>query len=526
MKKILLLTLLVFSIGLVGCSDDDDNPISMTNMAQVRVAHLSPDAPNVDVRVNGSRVLQDVPFQAVSDYLDLEAGSVNIQVTPAGASAPIVIDATVTLNANTAYTVAATGLLNSNDLSPIVLVDDRTPQSGTAQVRFVHTSPDAPAVDVTVLNGPTLFNNVAFRQAADYLSVNGGTYNLGVSIAASGTQVLTVNGQTLQDNTNYTIFAIGLAGNGSLAALPVVDASVSGSAKPGVARGPEGKLPIFPLAQKAGLTTLATAVEAAGLQKTLTVDGPFTVFAPTNEAFAALDPATLDFLLNNPDELTKILLYHVVAGKVTADQVVNLTSATTVNGADVSITVNGSDVMVNDADVIQTDVLAKNGVVHVINKVLIPPSALNSSAAKPAMAQGPDGKLPIFPLAQKAGLTTLATAVEVAGLQKTLTVDGPFTVFAPTNEAFAALDPATLDFLLNNPDELTKILLYHVVAGKVTADQVVNLTSATTVNGADVSITVNGSDVMVNDADVIQTDVMAKNGVVHVINKVLIPPQS
>jgi len=374
MKRIMLLTLLVFSLSLVGCSDDDSNPMSTINNAQVRVAHLSPDAPNVDVWVNGTRVLQDVPFQAVSDYLEVEPGSVNIQVTPAGETAPVVINATVTLAPGTAYTVAATGLISDNDLNPIILVDDRDPDAGQAGVRFVHTSPDAPPVNVGVVNGPTLFSAVAFRESDGYVNVAQGTYNLGVSVASSGTQVLTVNGQALQANTNYTIFAIGLAGDGSLAALPVIDGSANGaSGKMTPMKGPDGKLPIFALAQKAGLKTLATAIQAAKLQRTLTVEGPFTVFAPTDEAFAALPPGTLEALLADPQALTDILLYHVTEGTTLAEDVILLSSVPTLFGADLSVTVNGTDVMINDADVVQTDVLAKNGVVHVVNKVLLPP---------------------------------------------------------------------------------------------------------------------------------------------------------
>lgn len=148
-------------------------------------------------------------------------------------------------------------------------------------------------------------------------------------------------------------------------------------------------------------------------------------------------------------------------------------------------------------------------------------NAEKSKAEKPG--QGPDGKIPIFALAQKAGLTTLAAAVEAAGLQKTLTVDGPFTVFAPTNEAFAALPQGTLESLLKDPEALKNILLYHVVSGEVKAEDVVQLTSANTAQGQAVSVMVSEGGVMINDANVIQTDIMAKNGVVHLIDKVLLP---
>ena len=189
--------------------------------AKLRVAHLSPDAPAVDIWVNGARVLEAVPFKAISDYLDLDAGTYQIQVSPAGATEPIVIDATVELEIGTAYTVAATGLLA--DIQPIVLVDDLQTIPDGAKVRFVHTSPDAPAVDVGVSGGPVLFRAASFREASEYLSVEGGLYNLEVRLAGTMTVALPVPGVQFMNGSNYTIFAIGLAGDGSLMALAAVD---------------------------------------------------------------------------------------------------------------------------------------------------------------------------------------------------------------------------------------------------------------------------------------------------------------
>ena len=119
-------------------------------------------------------------------------------------------------------------------------------------------------------------------------------------------------------------------------------------------------------------TTLATALEAADLIDTLKGEGPFTVFAPTDAAFAALPEGTLEALLADIPTLTDILLYHVVSGEVKAETVVTLDSATTVQGSDVTITVDGSSVMVNDANVTMTDIQASNGVIHVIDAVLLP----------------------------------------------------------------------------------------------------------------------------------------------------------
>jgi len=118
--------------------------------------------------------------------------------------------------------------------------------------------------------------------------------------------------------------------------------------------------------------TLVTAIDAAGLATTLANDGPFTVFAPTDNAFAALPMGTIDALLQDPQALSQVLLYHVVAGEVFAADVVNLTSATTLEGSTLTIDATNG-VMINDAKVIQTDVQASNGVIHVIDKVLLPP---------------------------------------------------------------------------------------------------------------------------------------------------------
>ena len=192
--------------------------------AEVRVAHLSPDAPNVDVAIDGEQVLSDVPFQAVSDYLEVPAGERRVQVTPAGASEPVVIDATVELAAGGSFTVAATGLLDEDDLQPLVLQDDRQTRDGQAQVRFVHASPDAPAVDVGVVDGPTLFSDVSFRGSSGYVAVDPATVDLEVRPAGSMDAVLTVPDVTLSADTNLTIFAIGQVGDDTLAALPVVDA--------------------------------------------------------------------------------------------------------------------------------------------------------------------------------------------------------------------------------------------------------------------------------------------------------------
>ena len=132
---------------------------------------------------------------------------------------------------------------------------------------------------------------------------------------------------------------------------------------------------IVQTAIKAGnFTTLATALTEAGLVDALKGDGPFTVFAPTDEAFKNLPDGALEGLLKDKEALKNVLLYHVVSGKVSSKEVVDLNKATTLNGSDLNIKTNNGKVMINDADVIGADVMASNGIIHVIDKVLLPPT--------------------------------------------------------------------------------------------------------------------------------------------------------
>ena len=272
--------------------------------------------------------------------------------------------------------------------------------------------------------------------------------------------------------------------------------------------------------------TLVAAVEAAGLGETLSGDGPFTVFAPTDEAFAALPEGLVAALLEEPETLAEILTYHVVAGNVLAADVVGLSEAASVNGDTIAITVDGSSVMVDGANVVTTDIATTNGTIHVIDSVILPEGIvlpevgqMMSDDMSDDMAVGT-----IVDVAVEAGsFTTLVAAVDAAGLTPVLSGEGPFTVFAPTDEAFAALPAGTVEALLADPEALADILTYHVVAGEVFAADVVNLTSATTVQGQDVTIEVVDGNVFVDGAMVVTTDIATDNGVIHVIDAVILP---
>lgn len=190
------------------------------NDARVRVVHASPDAPAVDVVVNDAiTAFADVEFGEITEYASLPASEYNFKVVPAGMMAPVVIDADANLFYNTDYTVVAIDTLD--EIRPLVLVDRNRPVSVTkASIRFVHASPDAPAVDIAVTGGPVLFSGVAFGEFGDYVTVPAGTYDLEVRLAGTNTVVLPLPGIRVQGGTTYTAYAVGFAsGSPSLTAI-------------------------------------------------------------------------------------------------------------------------------------------------------------------------------------------------------------------------------------------------------------------------------------------------------------------
>lgn len=256
-------------------------------------------------------------------------------------------------------------------------------------------------------------------------------------------------------------------------------------------------------------TTLVAALQTTGLDKVLAGPGPFTVFAPTDAAFAGvlnLLGISASQLLADKGLLTEVLLYHVVSGSVTSDVVVGLSSATTVEGSVVRIGGGGPlGVRLNgSSNVIIADIKASNGVIHVIDNVLWPPKS-------------------ILGLAKENGLTIFQEALDAAGLTAALQ-GGEFTVLAPTNAAFVKLLgdlKLTKEQLFANKELLTSVLLYHVIEGRVTSDVVVTLSSAPTLNGKAISI--NGTVFNGGQAKVFLADLIGRNGVLHIIDGVLIP---
>ena len=260
-------------------------------------------------------------------------------------------------------------------------------------------------------------------------------------------------------------------------------------------------------------TLLEAAVIEADLAGALSGDGPFTVFAPTDDAITALVAElgiTAEDLLAL-EGLGDILLYHVVNATAMSTDLSDGQMITTMLGEDVTISIMDGTVMVNDATVTVADIAADNGVVHVIDAVLLPPTP----EVTPTVAQ-------IIADSEVHGV--LAAVLDSTGLDEALAGPGPFTVFAPTDAAFDALPPEVILGLLMDNAALTNVLTYHVAGDSLTSGDLSDGQQITTLFGEDVTVSIMDGTVMINDATVIVADLIGSNGVVHVIDAILLPP--
>lgn len=258
-------------------------------------------------------------------------------------------------------------------------------------------------------------------------------------------------------------------------------------------------------AATASLSTLVTALQAAELTTTLNGPGPFTVFAPVNSAFSALPSDVVTRLLETGNRaiLTKVLTFHVVPGRITASQLRDGQSLTTVEGTALPVSVANGVVTVGGARVTTADVEASNGVVHLIDGVML-------------------GSLDIVDNAIIRGFSSLVSAVQAANLVTQLR-GGSLTVFAPTNAAFSAIPGGAPSDVAT----LTRVLQLHVVGSRALSSQLSNgqqlptlLTGTSLTVGLTGGVRVTGPR---NFASVVAADVVAKNGVIHVIDTVLLP---
>lgn len=331
-------------------------------------------------------------------------------------------------------------------------------------------------------------------------------------------------------------------------------------------------------------STLATALEAAGLTNTLK-SGSYTVFAPTNAAFAKLPSDTLAMALNDTDLLRSILLYHVVPGKVSAKQVMGMTSGMTAQGGSFLVTMSGSKVMIDNATVTKADMIACNGIVHVIDTVLMPamdamqgaadtaePVMAEPVVAEPVMAEpvaapaAPASvdlmSIPATPVGMTGTMTTTTdtttmTDTTVAAPEGDMMAEGTtlydmivaderfstlrdlisdaeltevlmttdYTVFAPTNEAFENVNAEQLALIASNPEVLKQVLLYHVVSGKLNNEDLAAATQLRSAEGESLNLSVDGTVQMVNTAMVSGPAIEASNGNIYAINELLLPPE-
>ena len=266
------------------------------------------------------------------------------------------------------------------------------------------------------------------------------------------------------------------------------------------------------LTQDGRFTTLLAALDAAGLTETIASGGTFTVLAPTDEAFAALPPGTVESLINDVPALQNILLYHALAGKQSLWQLVEQSTAVTLQGNPVLALTESFKVRINGQRVDYPSLRATNGIIHPIEGVLIPPATdININSLVDILVL--DGRF-----------TTLIAAVQAAGLADALTTGGPFTLFAPTDDAFAALPPGTVDALVANIPALQNILLYHVLGESQSALQLLRYRSAQTLQGEDVAVSLKRGGILINQSKVLNANVKAPNGIIHVIDAVLLPP--
>ena len=261
-------------------------------------------------------------------------------------------------------------------------------------------------------------------------------------------------------------------------------------------------------------STLVTALQRTNLVSTLQGDGPFTVFAPTNAAFEALG---VDLSTISDSELTNILLYHVIGGAdikstdlAEGQTYASTASASGPNGTQLSVLVErtGASVRVNNAaNVVTADINADNGVIHVIDNVILPLDIVGHAAANN-------------------NFTSLVGALQAApgDLVSVLQGNGPFTVFAPTNDAFAEISDVVATL---SPEQLAAVLTYHVVPGNVASTALSDNMNVTTVNGQDIGISMTSGvkiiDAAGNESNIVLTDVQATNGIIHVIENVIIP---
>ncbi|EDO37200.1 predicted protein, partial [Nematostella vectensis] len=262
------------------------------------------------------------------------------------------------------------------------------------------------------------------------------------------------------------------------------------------------------LAKKENLTTLVKLATDAGLAKVLE-SKTLTLFGPTDAAFQAIPPEVKD-LIKDKTVLKKVLMFHVLKGKVYSSAIKNDLLVASLEDSEIRFNIYGKIVTAQCSLITKVNLNASNGVLHELSRVMVPPLY---------------GNIVGFVREQPQHFSTLLAAVVEATLDGVLEGEGPFTVFAPSNAAFTKIPKEELDKILHNIPLLTKILEYHVVSGTFCSAGLTDKAKVETLSGSDVTIHVSKGGVMVNKAKVVFSDAPVSNGVVHVIDTVLIPPE-
>ncbi len=466
----------------------------------IRVVHGSPDTPAVNVLVNDKVAIAGLTYQKQAGPASLPVGTYNVKVNLAG-TATTAINADLKLEANAYYAAYALGF--TKDISAVVLRELPFKLGGVGLLRVLHGAPSAPKVDV-YLSRPgrdlrflrPALRGVSFKDASPYFAVLPG--DVQIRVTPTGLKTVAIDATiNVADGSLQTAVAADMVGGGAPLSAYVVDELVGEPA-------PQSILEIA--GGNPQLSTLVGAVKGAGLVEALSGKGPFTVFAPTNDAFAKLAA------IPGGDTLKKILLYHVAAGEFSASDLKKKQMLETLSGESIKLRFVKGELILNDnVRVVIKDVKASNGIIHVIDTVLIPPSLAPAPKSILEIAGGD----PRF--------TTLVSALTATGLDKVLARAGPFTVFAPTNEAFATLKKK-LGGTLPSGDALKNVLLYHVAAGKFSAMDLLEAGFVKTVQGQKVDVDNDGKKVVLNGhVNVLVADIQASNGVIHVIDTVLLP---
>jgi len=400
------------------------------------------------------------------------------------------------------------------------LAPDETPEAqGNLQPTFTSTSAVTATTAITIAVAPT-----------------------DVTPTAATTPVTT----TATAAITPTIVATATADlNATPVLTPTVAATSQGTAQGAATPVPQEQAATIAaiLAARPEFSTMNSAVAAVNLVNELSGDAPYTLFAPTDEAFAALPPGTLDNLLASPSTLAQVIQNHLLIEEASSARLVRLGSVLTALGQTLPVTLTAAGVVqVGDATVVEADIEATNGVIHAIDTVLLPPNLVITGTADSATAAGqvtatqgvttaqlisaPAVTATIADVVQTADeLAMLETALGAAGLLQALRLPGDLTLFAPTNAAFEALPADQLQTLLNTTSDLADVMRYHLVADIVFSDEIVRLGTALSTSGQPLTITVAADGIIqVNDALIIQTDIATANGVIHVIDAVLTPP--